>query len=264
MEDKMHPLSGRRIVFLPGLDGTGISFEPFGAVLPDDVSVCVVRYPADKPLSFEETVCCARDQIPWDEDVLVLAESFSGPVALALVGSGLINPACLVLCSTFARSPRPRMLKALGLLPMERMLKLPVPRMLLRLVVAGGAESADVLLGLWRRVRVMVSPEVLVHRLEMIRRVDVREFLPGLSIPCLYLRAASDRTVPESALFDFMEVVPDLRVRRIPGPHFILQARPRESLETIQHFAGLVWRSAGLGPPGPEPGNKACQKRRTP
>lgn len=250
----MRPLSGRKLVFLPGLDGTGISFEPFGAVLPGDIAVCVVRYPADKLLSFEETVRCARDQIPWDEDVLVLAESFSGPVALALVGSGQISPGCLVLCSTFARSPRPRALKALGLLPLKRLLGLPVPRPLLKHVVAGGAESADLLLGLWQRVRVMVPPEVLAHRLEMINRVDVREFLPGLSVPCLYIQAASDRAVPESALFDFMEAVPDLRVKRIPGPHFILQARPRESLDAIQRFAGLAWRSTGGQPPGPEPG----------
>lgn len=250
----MHPLSGRKLVFLPGLDGTGISFEPFGAVLPDDVPVCVVRYPTDRLLSFEETVRCARDQIPRERDAVVLAESFSGPVALALAGSGLIRPGCMVLCSTFARSPRPRVLKALELLPLKRLLGLPVHRSLLRLVVAGGAESADLLLDLWRRVRTMVPPEVLVHRLEIINRVDVRDFLPGLSVPCLYLQAASDRTVPESALFDFMEAVPDLRVKRIPGPHFILQARPRESLDAIQHFAGLAGHSSGGRFPVPESG----------
>lgn len=250
----MHPLSGGKLVFLPGLDGTGISFEPLGAVLPEDVPVCVVRYPTDRLLSFEETVRCARDQIPWDRGAIVLAESFSGPVALALAGSGLIRPGCLVLCSTFARSPRPRVLKALELFPMKRLLGLPVPRSLLRLVVAGGAESADLLLGMWHRVRTMVPPEVLVHRLKIINRVDVRGFLPRLCVPCLYLQAASDRTVPESALFDFMEAVPDLRVRRIPGPHFILQARPRESLDAIQHFAGLVGCSSGRRPRVPESG----------
>ncbi len=250
----MHPLSGRTLVFLPGLDGTGISFEPFGAVLPEDITVRIVRYPADRLLDFEDTVRCARDQIPRDRDAVVLAESFSGPVALALAGSGLIRPGCLVLCSTFARSPRPLALKALELLPLKRLLGLPVPRSFLRLVVAGGAESADLLLGLWRRVRTMVQPEVLVHRLKIINRVDVRGFLPGLSVPCLYLQAASDRTVPESALFDFMEAIPDLRVKRIPGPHFILQARPRESLAAIQHFAGLVGRSSGGRSPVPEPG----------
>ncbi len=250
----MHPLSGGKLVFLPGLDGTGISFEPLGAVLPEDVPVCVVRYPADRLLSFEEIVRCARDQIPWERDILVLAESFSGPVALALVGSGLIRPGCMVLCSTFARSPRPRVLKALELLPMKRLLGLPVPRSLLRFVVAGGAESAGLLLDMWHRVRTMVPPEVLVHRLKIINRVDVRGFLPRLSVPCLYLQAASDRTVPDSALFDFMEAVPDLRLRRIPGPHFILQARPRESLDAIQHFAGLVGCSSGRRPRVPESG----------
>ncbi len=45
---------------------------------------------------------------------------------------------------------------------------------------------------------------------------------------------------PPSSLFDFVESVPDLRVRRIRGPHFILQARPEASLKAIQDFVGLI------------------------
>jgi len=240
----MHPLDSRKLVFLPGMDGTGISFEPLKALLPQDIAVSVVRYPPDVPLSFEETIRCARDQVPWDEGAVVLAESYSGPVAVSLVGSGLLRPQCLILCSTFARPPRPWILKALMLLPLQALLKAPPPRFLLRRLAAGGEESAEVLLNLWERVKAMVPAEVLVQRLKTLSGVDVRGHLPRLTVPCLYIQAASDRSVPASSLFDFAEGVPDLRVKRIPGPHFILQAKPRESLDAIEHFLDLITHSS--------------------
>lgn len=236
----MSPLSGQKLVFLPGLDGTGISFEPLQEVLPPGVATAVVRYPTDRLLSFEETVRCARDQIPWDEGAVILAESFSGPVAVALVGSGRLRAMCLILCSTFARPPRPLVLKLLEFLPLKALLRLPLPRLLLKHVVAGGEESAAVFLAMWQRVKAVVPAEVLVHRLRIICGVDVRGFLPGLNVPCLYIQAASDRSVPASSLCDFMEGVPDLRVKRIAGPHFILQAQPRASLDAITSFLDLV------------------------
>jgi pimeloyl-ACP methyl ester carboxylesterase len=245
----MHPLSSRTIVFLPGLDGTGLSFEPFARVLPPDAAAQVIRYPA-KCLSFEETVACAADQIPSGlEGGVVLAESFSGPVAVALVGSGKLKARCLILCSTFARPPRPVLLRAFRHLPMEMLLGLPLPRFIFRRVVAGGEEAADLFLALWQRVRALVPPVVLAHRLEVISRVDVREWLPRLTVPCLYIQAASDRSVPASCLHDFTLAVPDLRVKRIAGPHFILQAKPAACLQAIADFVLLAeGRACGPAP----------------
>lgn len=74
----MHPLGGRTLVFLPGLDGTGLSFEPIRRLLPDNVTVHVVRYPADRRLDFTQTVAWARRFIPDDRKVTILAESFPG------------------------------------------------------------------------------------------------------------------------------------------------------------------------------------------
>ncbi len=146
---EMHPLSGRTIIFLPGLDGTGISFEPLAQVLPLDVNVKVIRYPRDGFLSFEETVRYAMDQIPPDtEDGIVLAESFSGPVAIALVGSGRLRAKCLILCSTFAKSPRPALMKVFSYLPLELLIRFPFPRFLLSHMVEGGQEATDLFLAM--------------------------------------------------------------------------------------------------------------------
>ncbi len=139
----MHPLSGRTIIFLPGIDGTGISFEPFRAVLPHDVHVNVIRYPADRLLSFEEMVGCAKDQIQSNKrGAIILAESFSGLVAIVLVGSRQIEADCLILCSTFARLPRPVVLKIFGYLPLEPLIKLPLPVFIFRLMIGCDKETA--------------------------------------------------------------------------------------------------------------------------
>lgn len=237
----MNPLNGQTIVFLPGIDGTGISFEPLAKLLPQNICVKVVQYPATKLLNFEETIQCAKEQIQFNQqDLIVIAESFSGPVAIALIGSGQLKAKCLILCSTFAKSPRPVFLKLLSYLPLEFLTKIPPPRFLLKHVIEGGEEATDLFLAIWERVKTMVPARILVHRLKIIRQVDVRRWLPNLAIPCLYIQATSDRVVPASSLFDFTETMFDLRVTRIKGPHFILQAQPLASITAIQNFVSLI------------------------
>jgi pimeloyl-ACP methyl ester carboxylesterase len=236
---------------MPGIDGTGLSFEPLEQVLPKDVHVKVIQYPTDRLLSFEETLQCARDQIqPDQEDMIVIAESFSGPVAVALVGSGQLKAKCLILCSTFAKPPRPVLLKILIYLPLELLIRLPFPRFLLKHLVEGGEEATDLFLALWQRVKALVPAKTLVHRLKIISQVDVRGWLPKLTIPCCYIQATSDRTVPASSLFDFTETISDLRVKRIKGPHFILQAQPQAAFTAIEKFVGLI-TSQSSGPEQP-------------
>ncbi len=232
------------LVLLPGLDGTGIGFEPLRRVLPPDTAVSVVRYPTDRLLDFEDTLCCAAAQIPCAPDALVIAESFSGLVAAALLGGGRIRARGLVLCAAFARSPRPVFFSLLERLPAAALLRVPFPRRLMGHVVQGGPDSVDVFLPLWQRVQAMVEPRVLMQRLRLINRIDVRPYLPRLTLPCAYLQAAGDRTVPQAAMEDFRAALPQLQVYRIDGPHFILQARPQACLAAVYDF----WRQAADRP----------------
>ena len=50
------------LVLLPGLDGTGMIFEPLLTHLPEEIDAQVVRYPVDRPMSFQEHVDFAREQ----------------------------------------------------------------------------------------------------------------------------------------------------------------------------------------------------------
>jgi hypothetical protein len=111
------------------------------------------------------------------------------------------------------------------------------------LAIKGEDEAVDQFIALWRKIKVLVPAKVLAHRLRVINQIDVCMWLPKLAIPCCYIQATSDRSVPASSLTDFTEAVSDLSVKKIKGPHFILQARPRVSLSAIQDFV------ASLGTP---------------
>ena len=234
----------RKLVFMPGLDGTGISFEPLSKFLSADIATTVVRYPADRLLSFEEIIACAHDQIKGAQDIVV-AESFSGPVAISLIGSGRLKAKGLILCATFAKAPRRTMLKMLRWLPLELGLKLPFQRVLLRYIL-GDRRATDALSPMWQRIKSMVPPRVLAHRIRLLSLLDVRHWLSEIIIPCWYIQATKDKLLPASSVLDFVQAIPHLVVRKLTGPHFILQAEPEASAAIINEFIDLIRKpSAG-------------------
>ena len=70
-----------KLVLLPGMDGTGIMFEPLRALLPDDYAIQLMSYPAQKKLSYQELTAYVERKLPKNESFVLLAESFSGPIA---------------------------------------------------------------------------------------------------------------------------------------------------------------------------------------
>jgi pimeloyl-[acyl-carrier protein] methyl ester esterase len=234
-----------KLVFMPGLDGTGISFEPLSKFLSENIAATVVRYPADRLLSFEEIVACAYDQVKGEQDI-VLAESFSGPVAISLIASGRLKVKGLILCTTFAESPRRTTLKMLRWLPLELGLKLPFQSLLLRLMLRDN-KAIGTLFPIWQRLKATVPARALAHRMRLLSLIDVRHLLPKLTIPCWYIQATEDRLLPSSVL-DFVQAMPHLVVKKLTGPHFILQAEPEASAAIINEFVDLVTRRSAGSP----------------
>jgi pimeloyl-[acyl-carrier protein] methyl ester esterase len=228
----------KHLVLMPGLDGTGLSFEPLLTLLPPDVKVTVIRYPTDKFQSFAETIECAARQVTSAASPVVIAESFSGPVALQLIGSGRIKASHLVLCATFARSPHLFVWRIASFLRLHLLLRPDMPKLFFRFVL-GDEKTISTLKPLWKKVHAGVCPAVLGHRLDIINKTDVTECLPKISIPCLYLQATDDRIVSASCLTDFKRGLSNLTVKRVKAPHFILQASPRACLDAIDEFISL-------------------------
>ena len=226
-----------RLVLLPGMDGTGDLFEPLKKAMGPHAAIDVVRYPGQQALGYDELEPLVRAQLPPHEPFVLLGESFSGPLAISIAASRPAGLRGLILCCSFARRPAPAMAMmragmlelAMGLLH-SRAMRLPMRHLLL-----GGNAPAD----LARRLQdalAQVSGAVMVRRIQEVQRVDVRDKLPLVQVPAMYLQALQDRMVPRHAVALIHKHLPSLRVVKLDGPHGLLQASSAESARAIEDF----------------------------
>ena len=93
----------------------------------------MIGFPPE-PLSYDELADHVARNLPAGEPLVLIAESFSGPLALALA---LRRPvAALVFCNSFVVTPRTR---ALRWFTWPVLLGLPLPKFLLRRCMLGPA-----------------------------------------------------------------------------------------------------------------------------
>ncbi|WP_243303786.1 alpha/beta fold hydrolase [Geothrix oryzisoli] len=224
------PVERPLLVLLPGMDGTGLMFEPFVKAL-GSFKARVVRYP-EGLTSYAACLHFARVQLPRGRPYLLLGESFSGPVAMALAveqPEGLVG---LVLCGTFARNPRPGLAWAvtlLGLLPGR------LPLALLRYLLLG-RWATPALMDLAQTLAPQVPAATLKGRLRSVVTVDQTPLLGRIQVPTLALVAAQDRLVPPAATDWLRSHLPNLDVVRLQGPHWLLQTRPDAAVQAIAAF----------------------------
>lgn len=227
-----------RLLLLPGLDGTGLLFEPFLAALPTGAGADVVAYPPDLPLDYEGCTALARGRMPADGPWIALGESFSGPVALRLAVErppGLVGVA---LVASFVSPPAGRAAARLARLAAPAAFRLRPPGLALRWLLSGGDDA------LARRVRdavATVHPSVLGARLRAVLSVDARAPAAACPVPLLYLRGTRDRLVPRRCGAEVAMVAPKVRVVDLDAPHLVLQAAAAPAVEALRRWAtGLV------------------------
>lgn len=173
------------LVVLPGLDGTGIPLAPFATAFGPDVKVVVVTYPNTEPLGYADLERVAWACLPTDEPYVLLGESFSGPIAISIAASNPVGLCGLVLCCSFARSPRPWLSWCRPLVSVAPVQALPVG--LLSVAVLGRFSSAEHRRTLARALS-MVAPSVLRARGQAVLQVDVTPFWPASASRCCICR----------------------------------------------------------------------------
>lgn len=225
------------LVLLPGMDGTGMLFDAFVAALGDSCRVKVVRYPTKEAFGYSELEKVARAALPEDGPLVLLGESFSGPIAIALAESCSSRVKGLVLCCSFVRNPRPfaNYLKPLiGWLPITAN-----STSRLRGILLGkfGSKALDTILA---EAIAKVSAPAIRARLKAVVNVDVSETFAALNTPVLYLRASDDRVVPCAASELALRLKPHMRLVQLEAPHFLLQAAPVEAARIVSKFVHEV------------------------
>jgi pimeloyl-ACP methyl ester carboxylesterase len=219
-----------RVVLLPGLDGTGILFRPLLQALPKDVPSTFIAYPSDRIMSLSEHAEWVSARLPKGKFAL-LAESFSGLVALSLLLETPSRFQSVIFVGSFAEPPRPFMLRLAPILPRHGSLMRTIPSFLLRQYCLG-KEATVTQLNMLRDAIGAVSPEVFAHRLGIVAKRH--HFGTGqFHVPCCYIQASKDRLVPERCGQWFRQRFDSFELTRVEGPHFLLQARPEESARIV-------------------------------
>jgi len=217
--------SSRSVVVLPGLDGTGDLLQDFCNAAPDGFDCEVIRYPTDEPLDYLALEAYVASRLPPDRSLILVGESFSGPIALRLAVRFPDRVASVVLCNSFVLPPRAPLLRFAA---REWLFRMPVPeRILAALMLAPLATPAltSALAAAIRRVR----PAVLALRLRELLRVDTVDSLRRILCPIHYLRGTLDRLVTDRSLRVITSAAPSVRVSRIKAPHALLQTSPRDA-----------------------------------
>lgn len=212
-----------RLVLMPGLDGTGRLFEP--ALRHLGPRCTVVRYPTTARTIDEHL---AAVTLP-DEPFVLVAESFSGPLAIALAAKQPAQLRALVLIATFARVPHSRMVGAMATVPWTMGM---APRAVTRRVLLG--PNCDEALGRLLADTLSSVPSATIGaRLRLLASLDLRA--AQVQVPVLVIEAARDLLVPQSAT---RALAADLRAELviIDGPHLVLQRSPGAVASAIDSF----------------------------
>ncbi len=221
-----------RLVLLPGLDGTGCLLRGFHDALDPTVSTVIVPYPRNRDLDYGGLEGIARSFLPRTKPFALLAESFSGPIAISIAASHPTGLRGLILTCSFARNPRPSLAP---LRPLARYLPIhAMPTVLLVWPTLGRFATPALRSGLADALS-RVSPSVIRRRLRAVLEVDVSVLLARVDVPVLYLRASEDQLVPRSASEE-LSAMPRIRFAEVEGPHFLLQAMPSAAAAHVQAF----------------------------
>ena len=224
----------RKLLILPGMDGTGLLLNPFVECLGGRVDAQLFDYPTHVILTYEEIINKVEAMLPTTgEDFVILAESFAGPVALSLAQKGIPGLRGLILVVSFAATPRHFLLQLTGLLPMRRILRLPVPRRFSSRMMLG-RNAPERIMDKLLEVFYMISPEVLASRLDQMRTFTLPQEV--VDLPSMYIQATDDLLLPENCLNDVRALLPRLEVHRLKGPHLILDTQPNTCARLVAVF----------------------------
>ncbi|MEM6798456.1 MAG: alpha/beta hydrolase [Planctomycetota bacterium] len=212
---------------LPGLDGSTHMMARFCEVAPPTHDVTPLELPPHLT-SYASLVDHFDHRFSEARDALVIAESFSGPLAVMLAARHPGSIGAVVLAASFVTSPMPRVAKWF---PWDLMLRAPLPSFAARRNMVGRDATDEQVQTLRSAVRA-VPVRTLSGRVRQMIDADAADELRELTCPIVYLRARHERLIPRRCVDAIRHASPGAVVREIDGPHLLLETRPE-----------AVWRS---------------------
>jgi pimeloyl-[acyl-carrier protein] methyl ester esterase len=225
----------KKILLLPGMDGTGDLLLDFVRALPSEMHKKVPIYSRDRIWSYDDLVKLVESICEELQPDVILAESFSTPIAIRIAAGRPQNLKAVILCAGFAASPVGRLSRWPGRILAPVLMRVPLPASVIRFRLVGG-DAPEALIEAVRNTISSVQPAVMTARLRAVLRCDVRSLLSEIDVPMLYLRAGQDRLIKQRSLQEIQSQKPDIRIATLEGPHFLLQREPEKAAEIVTGF----------------------------
>jgi pimeloyl-[acyl-carrier protein] methyl ester esterase len=225
----------KHLLLLPGLDGTGQLFSDFVAALPNSISATIVTYPGREILPSADLRRFVSAAIPESVPFVLLAESFSSPLAVEFAATKPPNLAALIICTGFVSRPLGGCSPLAKALAWPWFFKVNTPRFILE-YFALGQNAPPGLVQNFRRVLRSVGPEVLIGRARDAMDFDARGALAQTIVPLLYVEGTEDHLLADSCLKEMKRIKPDMSIAQVAGPHLLLQREPQKVALIVSAF----------------------------
>ena len=224
-----------KLVLLPGLDGTGSLFLPLLHRL-SDFQCEVIPLPETGGQDYPSITNFVKELLP-KEDFILIAESFSGPIGMALATEGTKYLKGVIFVASFLSAPKKQLLAISRFLPIKFFINLPFAKYFHKVLFLGWGANGE-LLRLFQSTLSSLSTALIRARLNTIFTLTPR--LQISDLPAGYIRAKNDRLIPQDKITEFNYCFKNIVIQTVDGPHFILQANPDECAVVISELVDLI------------------------
>ena len=218
-----------KVVLIPGMDGTGMLFDPILESIPAGVEVITLSLLQDSAAGYVDQAQYVINRI-GNEPIVLVAESYSGMVAYNMLKIGYQNVHHIIFAASFISLPS-RLALLVRYLPMVAFRSRIIPNSIMGRLLFGHYSNPR-LISLFYRALDHVANDVLKHRLNQIATISCPD--TPIEIPCSYIRPKGDKLVSKSALEPFQRLCRKLTVYEVEGTHFVLQTSPKKCWQLIQ------------------------------
>ncbi len=221
-----------KIILLPGVDGTGILFEPFVDTFKADVPVEVIPLTKDSDQSILNQVSIIEEAV-GDEEIILIVESYSGLLAYELAKRNKLHIKQIFFFGCFLQPPS--FIGKIGRFLPVRLLNI-IPDKLLSHILFNRWSSPE-LIALFRKAVESVNFPNLKQRLKTI--ATYQKPTQPIDVPCVYVQGTMDNLVNAYNVKAFEELCSDLQVEVVEATHMLLQTQPETMSQLIHKYLKL-------------------------
>lgn len=221
-----------KIILLPGVDGSGILFEPFIKIFKSEVPVEVMPLTQDSDQSILNQVSIIENAV-GDEEVILIVESYSGLLAYELAKRNKIQINQIFFFGCFLQPPS--LIGKIGRFLPVRLLNI-IPSKVLAHILFNRWSSPELNQLLSQAIQ-SINFSNIKKRFKTIATVQKPSQV--IDVPCVYVQATMDNLVSAYNLKTFEELCSNLQVEIVEATHMLLQTQPEAMSQLIHKYLQL-------------------------